>query len=900
MKMCLIYRKFWILTIFQASLFVTALFSGVIPKGTWYCIEAAYRDTVIEGFTATFTIVDGENYKADFYLRYQHGWTEALYQYSTTGDTFFTWMPKEIKLSGGAGYYGTKRYYNYMLDCSQSLWDRAGAVALGWGFPPGATKSRILFSVLGDSLLILKSWDQKSVLTYTFGALRPPHNPVIFGVNMRIQRQLGNFNPNQGDRVVVRGDFNGWSSAGLAMEETGVPDVYQVTLDLAGGHVGKTFAYKFVILKSSGEIVESDPNRTFTLQPHGQNLGVAYFDRRGRVDEVTAISVANAGTMEIEPATAYDPERNRFLVTWTTESNDIYGRFVRGDGTPQGNAFPIARGTHEEKYSQVEFNTRQFEWLVVWQDNRRGNWDIFGVRLDVNGKKKVSPNAEPDSSFAICQNDSDQVGPRLAFNDLENTYLVVWTDGRNLMKKSWGGLVNYDVFGRRVSGSGALLDSEDLPICAKEYYDELKPDVAYCGTAGKKLNEWLVVFVRSEVDYYISRIWGVRIHGKTGKRLNTWGQEVTESLAKSMGKLVPPFLPEFPIGWDGESIWGVNSYTFQGSPHVESNDDAPRIGMGKSTAERYPIPEFLVTWTESRSSETISGSTLEEDIYCQRVAYFPDSTAFRLGFKTERGPDSLFTAVLLDQEGNWPENPMHWITWPNFLVTPDPFAQDWNNVSYCANDGSFLVVWNDWRNVLWNGEWPGDGTPIPPADIYGQRAYLNPKDSSLTWIEHDGLWTPTPLNTPITFTDPDEGHFYYPAVAFGTYANTYLVAYEYLGSEAGENVDIVANLYQGALPASTGVEENPMGRPHDFILCQNYPNPFNPTTTVRYALPKAQHVVLKLYNILGQEVMTLVDKKQEPGYHTVEINASHLPSGLYFYVLQTSEFRAVRKIMLIK
>jgi hypothetical protein len=88
--------------------------------------------------------------------------------------------------------------------------------------------------------------------------------------------------------------------------------------------------------------------------------------------------------------------------------------------------------------------------------------------------------------------------------------------------------------------------------------------------------------------------------------------------------------------------------------------------------------------------------------------------------------------------------------------------------------------------------------------------------------------------------------------------------------------------------------------PQKFMLYQNYPNPFNPTTTISYDLPVRSRVRLSIYNILGQEVATLVDSEQEPGRYDVKFDASDLPSGVYFYTLQTPYFTKTNKMVLVK
>jgi hypothetical protein len=91
--------------------------------------------------------------------------------------------------------------------------------------------------------------------------------------------------------------------------------------------------------------------------------------------------------------------------------------------------------------------------------------------------------------------------------------------------------------------------------------------------------------------------------------------------------------------------------------------------------------------------------------------------------------------------------------------------------------------------------------------------------------------------------------------------------------------------------------------PDKFSLEQNYPNPFNPSTKIQYAVGNRQFVQLKVYDILGNEVATLVNKEKEPGYYEVDFNVGQtisLSSGVYFYRLQAGDFVETKKMILLR
>ncbi|MBI3195789.1 MAG: T9SS type A sorting domain-containing protein, partial [Ignavibacteriae bacterium] len=97
-----------------------------------------------------------------------------------------------------------------------------------------------------------------------------------------------------------------------------------------------------------------------------------------------------------------------------------------------------------------------------------------------------------------------------------------------------------------------------------------------------------------------------------------------------------------------------------------------------------------------------------------------------------------------------------------------------------------------------------------------------------------------------------------------------------------------------------GIENTDASLPATFALHQNYPNPFNPSTVISYQLSVKSDVTLKVYNLIGVEVATLVDGVQDAGYKSVSWDASNVTSGVYFYRLQSSSFIETRSLILMK
>ncbi len=139
------------------------------------------------------------------------------------------------------------------------------------------------------------------------------------------------------------------------------------------------------------------------------------------------------------------------------------------------------------------------------------------------------------------------------------------------------------------------------------------------------------------------------------------------------------------------------------------------------------------------------------------------------------------------------------------------------------------------------------------------------------------------------------------------------------GYDAGEVIPNFADSYEGSAPdmgafeagqnaleygvkayITVGIKEEKEEYPSSFMLSQNYPNPFNPTTTINYSLQETANVRLSVYDILGKEVVVLVNQEKRQGNYSLKFDASNLSSGLYFYKLRAGNFFNIKKMLLLK
>ena len=207
--------------------------------------------------------------------------------------------------------------------------------------------------------------------------------------------------------------------------------------------------------------------------------------------------------------------------------------------------------------------------------------------------------------------------------------------------------------------------------------------------------------------------------------------------------------------------------------------------------------------------------------------------------------------------------------------------------------------------------WSADGTTlycvysVVMSDV--APSGYNQRDLFCSYSLNDG----TTWSNPLRLTNTVNIDETYPSVSSwnrGSGGNPYELNIAYMkdpgvgpasfgGSAPASRNTLIFRKLTGLPPIGINNNQNIV---KDYNLAQNYPNPFNPTTKISYNIVKLGLVTLKVYDILGREILTLVNEVQAPGQKNVEFNAVNLPSGVYFYTINSGDFRDTKKMMLVK
>ena len=194
--------------------------------------------------------------------------------------------------------------------------------------------------------------------------------------------------------------------------------------------------------------------------------------------------ITGAADWQRGPKVDYSPVNNKYLVVWEDwQADDIYGRLVNANGTTSGASFPIAAAAEYQWNADLAYGSNADQYLVVFDDDR-----IVPGDKDINGQFINSDGTLSGANFTVSGPSSDQLLPAVAYNSLDNQFLVVWQDDRNAASDD-------DIYGRVINANGTY-DGQDFPISTAGP-DQDDVDIAYASSA----NLFLVVWEQSNDIY---------------------------------------------------------------------------------------------------------------------------------------------------------------------------------------------------------------------------------------------------------------------------------------------------------------------------------------------------------------------------------------------------------------
>ncbi len=516
--------------------------------------------------------------------------------------------------------------------------------------------------------------------------------------------------------------------------------------------------------------------------------------------------------------------------------------------------------------------------ILLWSRIR-----IHGQRVSSSGNKLWGPNGtivgetNDPAHLAFCINPtaiSDDSGRTIiAYGEYQSSRIIaasmvnpdgsiVWdklicfsstgtrknpsicSDGEGGAIITWedtrNGSTNSDIYAQRINASGTEMWASNGVILCDAVKNQTVPKIASDGMGGAFIT-W------SDDRAASSRIYAQRINalgilqwGSTGMLICTAGNEPAANpriVATSMGEAIITWTHGAGGTWDVYAQ-KVNLDTTQWNTNGVSICNEIRT-QWKPEIIADGFGGAIISWQDSRRI-----SFNEEDVYAQKIN----------------------TNGVIE----WTHNGVPVCTQPGNSTVPQKIASD--------GDGGAIIAWEDRRN--------GN------TDIFVQRVNIG---GSTMWISN-GVAVSTAPYSQIGVTLIGDGHGGAILAWMDQRSGTYLHIY-------GQGIDST-----GTLGITTDIDDY-QSAPEEFLLLQNYPNPFNPSTTIKYTIPdvtlsgnaiEGSRVQLKVFNILGNEITTLVDEYKPSGNYEVNFIANGLSSGVYFYKLVSGNFVETKKMIFMR
>ena len=514
--------------------------------------------------------------------------------------------------------------------------------------------------------------------------------------------------------------------------------------------------------------------------------------------------------------------------------------------------------------------------IIVWTDKRGGNPDIYAQRLDANGLIRWATDG-----ITICAAADYQYLPTIV-SDGNGGVIIAWVDNR------YGN--NYDIYAQRVDVNGIIQWLADGVAISTAANYQAYPTIVSDGSGGA-----IIIWQdrRSGVNYdiYAQHIgsdgaaqWtadGVVICTAVGP------QEFPIAISDGSGGALITWIDKRSGNYDiyaqlinsnGEVQWTVNGIAICAALWEQSFPSLTSDGSGGAIIawEDYRTSPHVIYAQNINASGVVQWST--DGVTISALAYSQDSPTIMndgnggaiISWQVNSsGNDYDIYVQRIDANGL-----VQWTVNGVAICTAGHHQQDPTIISD-GNDGA-IITWEDQRSGI-------------NYDIYAQRIDAN---GVVQWVT-DGVAISTATYDQI-----------YPKLASDGSGGAIITWQDYRVAYP-DSVDIYAQQVNtdGNLGVVSDIAQEP-GIANNFVLLQNYPNPFNPSTRIQYQVSSNSQVSLKIYDVLGKEVATLVNEEKPVGIYEVKWNGvsaiGGYASGVYFYQLKAGEFISTKKMILMK
>jgi len=512
--------------------------------------------------------------------------------------------------------------------------------------------------------------------------------------------------------------------------------------------------------------------------------------------------------------------------------------------------------------------------IITWIDLRNGNIDIYAQRISSSGIIQWTAN-----DVAISVANLDQSYPNILSDDSGGA-IITWKDWRDAANGS-------HIYAQRINANGVVQWTTDGVAISNAFGCQV-PAIASDGSGGAIIT-WSDYRNGLDADIYTQRI-----NANGVVQWTTDGVAIsTVSANQSSPNIVSDDLGGAIITWDdGRNVFAdIFAQRINASGVVQWTTD----GVAISTASNQQVfPDILsddsggaiITWQDSRNG---SGNI---DIYAQRInasgviQWTTEGVAISnaSGNQTEQQivSDGSGGAIITWSDKRLSGNldiysqridssgVIQWTV--NGVAISNASGHQWNPQIVSDGSGGAIITWQDEQS----------GT----NDIYAQR------------INSNGVVQWTTNGAVISTANGDQEN---PKIISDS-SGSAIITWE--DSRQGISAsDIYAQRVfgDGSLGGTTAVEHSlDDSFPQKFSLNQNYPNPFNPTTIIEFRIVDFGFVSLKVHDVLGNEVATLIDEFLPTGTYNVSFDASGLSSGIYFYKLQAGSFIQTKKMIFLK